>query len=496
MPSTCVIRKLDIRQGFYLSSFEFSDETTLVQSNGNNSVGKTTLLRAILYALGEPVASTSEFHFDKCEFRIELLRDGEVLTGLRSDGRYQILTDGTTVDCLSLPVQLGTLRKLLWGFGSNQVRDNYLGALYIDQDKGWTLLNRGKVTADIPFNIERFIDGLSNDKYIELSRSIDGLTNRIKRYDVVAKIANVKDELREGCERYKSPNLGDSEDELAQLRIQRASAMRRRNKIRAILKDNDRFVKYIENMRLSVHVASGEEVAVTKENLVGYDDNREYQMAELMSIGMEIAALDRRIDEIEELLSGDEALFSVAEEIDDAEAQIVRLNIRRDSFESAIKNLKNQRREEAKKLRESLGSANEVTSYLTETIYRCCEKLGVEELFVSDQKGIFTSDLKSKSGTNKQLMVLAFRIGYAKTIEHFCNICLPFIVDSPRNGEVSRENFNSMINLIEEELSNRQIIIASIGEIGVEPQKTITIHSRLMENASVLEDIDLCDIIG
>ena len=41
--------------------------------------------------------------------------------------------------------------------------DNLLGAIYIDQEKGWTLLNRGKAIAGVHFNIN------------ELPKNIDGI---------------------------------------------------------------------------------------------------------------------------------------------------------------------------------------------------------------------------------------------------------------------------------------------------------------------------------
>lgn len=53
-----------------------------------------------------------------------------------------------------------------------------------------------------------------------------------------------------------------------------------------------------------------------------------------------------------------------------------------------------------------------------------------------------------------------------------------------------------MINLIKEEMPDHQVIIASISEVGMEPQRVITIQSRLMENAILLEDIGSWGVTG
>ena len=52
MPLDCMIRRLDIRNGMYSKTFFFTDGFNLIQSNGRNSVGKTTLIRAVFLCLG------------------------------------------------------------------------------------------------------------------------------------------------------------------------------------------------------------------------------------------------------------------------------------------------------------------------------------------------------------------------------------------------------------------------------------------------------------
>lgn len=186
---------------------------------------------------------------------------------------------------------------------------------------------------------------------------------------------------------------------------------------------------------------------------------------------------------------GDTVLFSVAEDIEGAEQQISQLNIRKAAFDRSVDSLTNQRNEKQQQRREALGAANAAAVFLEETIKNNCSKLGVTSDYCSDSKGIFTNRLKDKSGTSRQLLVLAFGLGYAKALERFCGIRVPFVVDSPRSGEVDAANFERMMSVLQSELQGWQIVVASIGEVGVEPDNRIAIKQSLMEEPGVVTDL-------
>ena len=56
-----------------------------------------------------------------------------------------------------LPAQELELHKLLFGNCNDDILLNLLGTFYIDQEKGWTLLNRGTVIGSVHFNIEELM---------------------------------------------------------------------------------------------------------------------------------------------------------------------------------------------------------------------------------------------------------------------------------------------------------------------------------------------------
>lgn len=283
--------------------------------------------------------------------------------------------------------------------------------------------------------------------------------------------------------------MPEAAEALSRLRVERNALQRRANSVKKAISENERFAAYIENLGLRITVSPDVEIAVTKENLAGFEDSVGYQIAELSAMLASIKAKDAEISDLEYKIKGDSVLFSVAESIDDAERQIAQLNIRKDAFEKAVDSLKEERSDKKRQRSELLANGNEVADFLAETIAGYCEQLGIESDYYSDSKGIFTYKLKDKSGTRRLLLVLAFRLGYAKAIERYCGIRLPFIVDSPRSGEIDEDNFRRMMSLIQRELHGWQIVVASIGEVGVEPASCIVIKEKMLEDSCMVDDI-------
>ena len=70
------LKSVTLKEGFLEKRIEFSDSTNMIYSD-KNSVGKTTLVRALLYALGYSVPSTKGLKFDDMEFYMTIDKDGK-----------------------------------------------------------------------------------------------------------------------------------------------------------------------------------------------------------------------------------------------------------------------------------------------------------------------------------------------------------------------------------------------------------------------------------
>ena len=185
------ILSLTIKEGVFEKTFNFSKGVNLICSK-QNSRGKTTLLRCLLYALGYSVPSTRGFFFDKCDIQIYLdVENYGVVSFIRNNKNSitaEVLNETRT---FILPEEQVELHSFVFKTNNSSLIDNILGTFYIDQEKGWTLLNRGVVIGGIRFNIEDLIRGLSGKGCEKLLEQQQNLKSKL--------IIQVHDELVFDC---------------------------------------------------------------------------------------------------------------------------------------------------------------------------------------------------------------------------------------------------------------------------------------------------------
>lgn len=88
--------------------------------------------------------------------------------------------------------------------------------------------------------------------------------------------------------------------------------------------------------------------------------------------------------------------------------------------------------------------------------------MGVFDYISSEKDYIFTKNIKALSGAILHKISISYKVAYLKALEEFLGIRLPFIIDSPCSGEVTFENAKEMLKIVMQELSEHQIIVASI----------------------------------
>ena len=137
-----------IKEGIYQKKIDFKDGVNLIFSK-KNSRGKTTLLRILLYGLGYSIPNTKKMKFEKLDIKVELETEHLNKIVLNRINRFMIeVTVGSEKKTLILPNQQNELHKLIFNTSNIDILSNLLGSFYVDQEKGWTLLNRGKVIGE------------------------------------------------------------------------------------------------------------------------------------------------------------------------------------------------------------------------------------------------------------------------------------------------------------------------------------------------------------
>lgn len=485
------IESLGIREGMATKTLLFSSSSNVISSEGCNSVGKTTLIRCLLYSLGEDIPGTQGFNIASLAFRLILTTDNGYRLKLLRDGPKLRIVEIATGDCESyyLPFDIHKVRARIYQTDNLELSDNLLGTFYIDQDKGWTLLNRGKVIGGIHFSIEALLRGLSGTDCSELLQKSKRLGASVKKYKFMVEAAKYRDRIAEQPDNgYLSVDSQRDFERLTQFRMQEASLKRRIKALRRATTNNKQFVNYIDSMGLRIKVGDGQEVRVTRDNLVDFEDTQQYIDAEILSLSAELSEITSLVGDAEAALLENDVLIRSEESADKFDRQIVGMQLDPVIYESALAGQKNEKKAIDDSLR-NIATSGEAFTLMSHYADKYCELLGVREYFAKDKRGLLTNDLKSKSGTNYQLLVFAFRLAYAETIFSMKKINLPIIVDSIHRGEVSSSNFSKCIDMLFHEMSGHQLIIATIDDSNIPAVNKIIIHSRLMEGSKDVTDL-------
>ena len=107
---------------------DLNNNICIFHSN-NNSTGKTTIIRSILYSIGFSIPSTELINFEKYEFRLIIFNDKEYT--IYRKGKL-IIINNIEYD---LPVEQTNVLSTIFGTTNPEIISNLLGTFYFDQEK-------------------------------------------------------------------------------------------------------------------------------------------------------------------------------------------------------------------------------------------------------------------------------------------------------------------------------------------------------------------------
>ena len=480
-----IIKSIHLKEGMFNRFIEFSEKANLIHSK-QNSKGKTTLLRFLLYSLGYNIPNTRKIKFGQCEVEtvIFLEKKGNVILSRTASNNIVL----TTVDARTtfvLPEQQNELHAILFETDNSDILRNLLGAFYIDQEKGWTLLNRGVAIGSIHFNIEELIRGLSGRDCTQLIQKEMKLSRELGKYKQIFSISQYQEtiETEQGSLAVEHHDEKiDSELEL--LKIRQSTLKKELRRLDRAIKDNNLFRKFIADMKLLVKGMDGINIPVTAENIVGFNDSVEYLITKHKLISAELASVVNNITVLENQrqTDADQLSFWESESIAQSfDRRIASLQINAIAISNEIKKLE----KELKNVRQSISDCTKMNNDVVNNLYKIVLKYSVELGIGTDttmpSTYLFTSNLRELSGALLHKTVFAFRLAYIIEIERIIGVKLPIIMDSPRGKEVDVENVKLMTNILKRDFSDHQIIIASIFEYDFAPINKIEIVNQLIE---------------
>ncbi|HDR4427061.1 TPA: hypothetical protein QCP92_002663 [Bacillus cereus] len=463
--------------------FNFNSNFNLIHSK-KNSVGKSTLLRFLFYALGYNIPGTKRIKFHNCTVICNFDTGNNNMETQRLNNIITLNIDNEDHHSFILPNEEIHLQSLIWGTTNEAILKNILGAIYMDQDKGWTLLNRGTVIGGLHFNIEELVQGLSNRDVTELREKQKAVEVELKKYQQLQNIIDYKEHLAESANNIDFPNYtSELENQIQLLTFDKNELENKLKSIEEVKKENIQFTNFIEKMRLVVKDEdTGISIPVTKKTIVHFDDNQRYIDTRYNMIKIKLTSINAELSKLKQRLTESYNLIDVQSEIEKFDSQIAHLNINPEQIRKIINNLKRENNKLKKSILDKTIVNNIIVDNLHKSITRFALKLGVIDVINPNTDYIFTSDLKSLSGAVLHKVVFSFKMAYILEIQKILDIKLPIVLDSPSGREVDQENISETMNILMEEFTENQVIIASIYKYKeLHPLHTIRIKNKLLE---------------
>ncbi|WP_294853414.1 hypothetical protein [uncultured Oscillibacter sp.] len=475
-----IIKSISITEGKKSKQYAFSAGSNLIYSQGNTA-GKTTLLRIILYSLGYSIPNTKNIKFENCKIETVVNSNGKTYTILRED-EYLLVNENSKETYYILPEELNNFHQELFGTTNFDVLNNLLGVYYMDQEKGWTLLNRGVVIGKIRFNIQQLILGLSERNYAKLQAEFLFLEREISKYQHMQNVAQYQQEIFTEKGDIIHEKYDDSlQRDLAVCSFDLESLNKELHQVNEVINDNNKISKFIEKMSLRVKGPNGTEIPVNKNTIIGLPDNINFMLSRRKLLVTQISKLNGKLTKIRDLIYYQSQQPTTESLVQAFDKNISAISIDAKAVDNILSELSTQRIGVKKALNELTKADNPVLLQMYEKVMKYGEELGLTPYMSSSVDFLFTSNLKELTGATLMKMVFAFKMAYISAVESVLKIKLPIILDSPSGKELGLANIQLLMDILDRDFLEHQIIIASIFTYNLRNLNIIELTGKITE---------------
>ncbi|WKF84161.1 hypothetical protein [Lacticaseibacillus pantheris] len=462
--------------------FDFDAASNVIYSR-RNSVGKTTLVRLILYSMGHPIPSTKGIDFSKLSLKLKLTSDNQNYLFEREADIISITNlahDSAKV--FNANTDFNEIESYAYTISEPKIIENILALHYFDQEKGWTLLNRGKTIGGIRFSIESFLEGLGSMELSSLNERLSSLKVQQRSYKQIRAIIKSREEIDEHKNDVDWTSIDEIQNDLRSLQMEIQRVKNSLERLRQVHLNNEKLVSLISDMKVRIITQSGAEERVTKKNIVGFIQNQSLITAQISREKKRLSDLAKKKAQLNRALNEHLSLVDVDSQLDRFNSAISKLSISTDELDLILKDYSQQLKNTRSEIK-SIFFKTKIVEKLYHRILSYAKVLGVDRMIDKNSDFIFTSNLKRYSGANLHLLVFAYRLALLKEVQNRYQQTYPIILDSPLSGELDIANFNKMMKLIRQEFSHNQLIIATIYDVkeSFDWGNTLTIDSRLLD---------------
>lgn len=456
---------------------------TLITSD-ENTTGKTTFIRLILYSMGFNIPSTKKINFNKLTTRIFFEKDNEKYQFIRQANKIYLYKSNNLIDKYILPEDEQTILSYYSNISSPMLLDNFLGTWYFDQEEGWNWLSKGKVIGGNRFNLGEFIEGLMDVNNAELRVKIANNRRELRGYNLLKRNLEYRQQIETNFDSNEWNNADKLNAQLRTLELRISSLSKKVKDLENAQKSDEQFISLICEMKLRIKTKNGDEELVTADNICGFSSHRAFFDARLSILKRQLNKLLKEKANIQDKLKKFTKLFNMESQLDRFNETISELKIDKSTIDSIVNKIRKENRELEKKLEKSL-DRNDYADKIRKKIIEFTNELGVSDYLDVEGNFVDLNEMKQYSGANLHLLAFATHLAYLYVLQEVEKEKYPIIIDSPFGREVTQENVQLMYNLLEKHFNENQIISASINDIS----SFTTINKKIVFENSMKESL-------
>jgi len=263
-----IINKIELYEGIEKAEDKLSPSFNLFTSKNENSVGKSTYCRLLFHSLGFSIPSTEGLDFNNIFSKIFLTEREKTFIISREKKKLLVeLQDESFSQTYNLPEEHISFLSFLFGCENTRIIKNLLGLMYIDQEKGWTLLNRGKVIGNNRFSIDELISGLKNIDCEELFHKRDFIESQIEKFSSLINISTIKEQYYKENNNLEITNFAEEiKKNIASIQLVIENYIKKIKEIDLVINQDKTFFDYIESMNLYFKTNDGS-IKITRDKI-------------------------------------------------------------------------------------------------------------------------------------------------------------------------------------------------------------------------------------
>lgn len=463
------IKTITIKSGLFGSETIEFEKNTLV--NGTNGIGKTTLLKSIIYGFGFNLPSF-EFAFqsehptvlvvenNNQEFRIERNRDQINVYSKTSNLQYTI------------PDSEKSVLSYIFGINNYNILDFILKIFYFDQESG---SSTSKIELKNKKLRKLFFSILGMDEE-NLLVEVDTISSFISSYKSAEKIFTKNLAIKDSNITYEQISK-----KIDFLKFQSITLRRKIKSIDKLLDSNTSLIEFIEDLGLTVS-KNGTEIPVNSKTLKYFSENKQALISRKENLIYEKKTVDTELNKLNVTKTKIGEKFKAQQLIDSLSLKLINVIPDFSDLHEDLEVLTAKKKHLLNQISKNNVSLESIMREFHEYLCFLSKNFNIQPTIKESKINfILKNPYKDYSGSAILRLDIAIKLSFIKLINRHYKIALPIIIDSPQNMEMEVEKVNEILSFIQQEFSEHQIIVASIHNYKLPNTKVIHLTQRLLQ---------------